>query len=91
MENALYRDPRISEAAAVGVPDERLGEVVAAVVSVKPAFQGAVTEAALIALAHRRWEYSALLLGSKVTPAINRLPKFAVPEMIVILHTPFSK
>lgn len=67
MENALYRDPRISEAAAVGVPDERLGEVVAAVVSVKPAFQGAVTEAALIALARRRLENLALLRGSKVT------------------------
>lgn len=53
VENALYRDPRILEAAAVGVPDERLGELVAAVVSVKPTFQGSVTEAALIALARK--------------------------------------
>ncbi|KAG5636318.1 hypothetical protein H0H81_008432 [Sphagnurus paluster] len=30
VENALYRDPRVLEAAAVGVPDERLGELVAA-------------------------------------------------------------
>ncbi|TFK75420.1 acetyl-CoA synthetase-like protein [Pluteus cervinus] len=53
VENALYADPRISEAAAVGVPDERLGELVAAVVSVKPAFQGRVTEASLVALARK--------------------------------------
>ncbi|KAF8070124.1 hypothetical protein FPV67DRAFT_1003106 [Lyophyllum atratum] len=53
VENAIYQDPRILEAAAVGVPDERLGELVAAVVSVRPAFQGSVTEAALIALARK--------------------------------------
>lgn len=56
VENALYADPRILEAAAVGVPDERLGELVAAVVSVKPPFQGRVTEAALIALARKRYD-----------------------------------
>ncbi|RDB16970.1 2-succinylbenzoate--CoA ligase [Hypsizygus marmoreus] len=72
VENALYEDSRVLEAAAVGVPDERLGELVAAVVSVKPAFQGAVTEAALIALARKR------------------LPRFAVPVMIVVLDEPFE-
>jgi acyl-CoA synthetase (AMP-forming)/AMP-acid ligase II len=54
VENALYADPRILEAAAVGVPDERLGELVAAVVSVKPAYQGHVTEAALIDTTRQR-------------------------------------
>ncbi|KAG6837737.1 hypothetical protein H0H93_003539 [Arthromyces matolae] len=53
VENALYRDPRISEAAAVGVPDERLGELVAAVVSVKPAHWGNVSEASLIGAAQK--------------------------------------
>ncbi|KAG6849878.1 hypothetical protein H0H93_004096 [Arthromyces matolae] len=53
VENALYRDPRVSEAAAVGVPDDRLGELVAAVVSVKPAYRGAVTGASLIATARK--------------------------------------
>ncbi|TFK44712.1 hypothetical protein BDQ12DRAFT_742029 [Crucibulum laeve] len=51
VENALYADPRVLEAAAVGVPDERLGELVAAVVSIKPEWQGRVTEATLIAQA----------------------------------------
>ncbi|ESK97065.1 long-chain-fatty-acid-- ligase [Moniliophthora roreri MCA 2997] len=48
VENALYLDPRVMEAGAVGVPDTRLGELVAAVVSIKPAFRGAVTESSLI-------------------------------------------
>ncbi|KAF8658333.1 hypothetical protein AX16_002100 [Volvariella volvacea WC 439] len=72
VENALYADPRILEAAAVGVPDERLGELVAAVVSVKPTYQGRVTESSLIALTR------------------TRLPRFAVPVMIVILNQPFE-
>lgn len=54
MENALYADPRVLEAAAVGVPDERLGELVAAVVSIKPAYQGHVSESALIDITRRR-------------------------------------
>lgn len=35
MENAFYADSRISEVAVVGIPDERLGELVAAVVSLR--------------------------------------------------------
>lgn len=54
VENALYADPRVLEAAAVGVPDKRLGELVAAVVSVKPAYIGKVTESSLIEGARKR-------------------------------------
>lgn len=54
VENVLYSDERIAEAAAVGVPDHRLGELVAAVVTVKPAFRGRVTEESLISLAQQR-------------------------------------
>lgn len=54
IENALYQDPRVSEVAAVGVPDERLGELVTAVVSVKPAYRSIVTEATLMELARKR-------------------------------------
>lgn len=35
MENAFYADPRVLEVAAVGVPDERLGEIVAVIVSLR--------------------------------------------------------
>ncbi|KAI3605858.1 long-chain-fatty-acid--ligase [Moniliophthora roreri] len=80
VENALYRDPRIFEAAAVGVPDRRLGELVAALVTLKSAYRGKgqVTEAELLALARKH------------------LPRFAVPVMILIRegdfeHTPSEK
>lgn len=54
VENALYTDARVLEAAAVSVPDKRLGELVAAVVSVKPAYRGKVTESSLIEGARKR-------------------------------------
>ncbi|KAJ6593920.1 hypothetical protein B0H19DRAFT_40733 [Mycena capillaripes] len=54
VENALYSDSRVVEAVAVGVPDERLGELVAAVVFVDPEFRGQVTEASLMAIAESR-------------------------------------
>ncbi|KAF9462626.1 hypothetical protein BDZ94DRAFT_713673 [Collybia nuda] len=53
VENALYADERVYEAAAVGVPHKRLGEVVAAVVYVKPENRGQVTEASLMAIASK--------------------------------------
>jgi acyl-CoA synthetase (AMP-forming)/AMP-acid ligase II len=53
VENTLYADDRVSEAAAVGVPDIRLGELVAAVVSIKPGNEE-ITEASLIKLAQKR-------------------------------------
>jgi len=73
VENALYVDERVMEAAAVGVPHPRLGEVVAAVVSVKPIFRSQVTEASLIAT------------------AAKKLPKFAVPVLVVIQHEELEK
>ena len=54
MENALYADPRVLEAAAVGVPDERLGELVVALVSVRPDYKGQVTEVMLLTQARNR-------------------------------------
>ncbi|PPQ77756.1 hypothetical protein CVT25_011191 [Psilocybe cyanescens] len=53
VENAIYTDERVLEVAAVGVPDMRLGELVAAIVSIKPAYYGKVTEASLISLAQK--------------------------------------
>jgi acyl-CoA synthetase (AMP-forming)/AMP-acid ligase II len=67
VENSLYSDPRVYEVAAVGVPDERLGEQVAAVVSVKPAYQGRVTEAELIALSRRRYSSYKFSHGMSLT------------------------
>ncbi|KAL0575747.1 hypothetical protein V5O48_006234 [Marasmius crinis-equi] len=72
VENVLYMDSRIMEAAAVGVPDPRLGELVTAVVSVKSPFRGTVTENSLIELARKK------------------LPRFAVPVMIIVRDEPFE-
>jgi acyl-CoA synthetase (AMP-forming)/AMP-acid ligase II len=36
VENAFYADNCVAEAAAIGVPDERLGELVGVIVSLHP-------------------------------------------------------
>lgn len=50
VENALYRDERIKDAAVVPVPDAHLGELVAAVVVTKPQYHGQVSSTELMAL-----------------------------------------
>jgi acyl-CoA synthetase (AMP-forming)/AMP-acid ligase II len=54
VENALFTDG-VLEVAAVAVPDKKLGELVAAVVSVKPEYQDKITEESLIALARTQF------------------------------------
>ncbi|KAK0452867.1 uncharacterized protein EV420DRAFT_1557142 [Desarmillaria tabescens] len=53
VENALYTEPGVLEAAAVGVPDERLGELVTALVTIKPGYHGRVNEKKLLAIAEK--------------------------------------
>lgn len=60
VEDALYYDERLAEVAAVGVPDDKLGELVAAVVSTKPAFHGRVKESELLELARSKLPYFAV-------------------------------
>ena len=40
VEEVLYTPPKVSEAAVVGVPDERLGEEIKAYLTLKPGEQG---------------------------------------------------
>jgi len=49
VENALFTEG-VREVAAVAVPDKRLGELVAAVVSIKPEYRDKITEESLITL-----------------------------------------
>jgi acyl-CoA synthetase (AMP-forming)/AMP-acid ligase II len=78
VENALYADDRVLEAAAVGVPDKRLGEQVTSVVSIKPAHHGRVTEGSVIAIAQKRCVHvhlsSSRLMGIR-KPAEARCPR----------------
>ncbi|KIK68614.1 hypothetical protein GYMLUDRAFT_36078 [Collybiopsis luxurians FD-317 M1] len=53
VQNTLYADEGVLEVAAVGVPDARLGELVTALVTVKPSHKGKVTEASLMNLARK--------------------------------------
>lgn len=55
VEDALYHDERLAQVAAVGVPDEKLGELVVVVVSTKPAYHGQVRESELLELARKRY------------------------------------
>ncbi|PBK62420.1 acetyl-CoA synthetase-like protein [Armillaria solidipes] len=51
VENVLYSVPGISEAALVGIPDERMDELAAALVTVRPEYKGAISEECLLAKA----------------------------------------
>ncbi|KAG7440416.1 long-chain-fatty-acid-CoA ligase [Guyanagaster necrorhizus] len=53
VENALYTEPGVLEAAAVGVPDKRLGELVTALVTLKPSYRGRITEKKLLETARK--------------------------------------
>ncbi|KAI0053621.1 acetyl-CoA synthetase-like protein [Auriscalpium vulgare] len=54
VENAVSADHRLLEVAAVGVPDRRLGELVAVVASVKAEYRGRVYEEEVIRAASQR-------------------------------------
>ncbi|KAK0467482.1 hypothetical protein IW261DRAFT_1574120 [Armillaria novae-zelandiae] len=51
VENVLYSVPGVSEAALVGIPDELMDELAAALVTVRPEYKGTVTEEYLLAKA----------------------------------------
>jgi len=91
VENALYSDPRVAEAAVVGIPHPRLGEQVAAVVSVRPANRGQLTEKGLIASAQKKSVAVCSCQDCHSIVFVLRLPKFAVPVMVLILDRPLGE
>ncbi|HRO03962.1 MAG TPA: fatty acid--CoA ligase, partial [Terricaulis sp.] len=51
-ENALFRDPNIADVAVIGVPDEKWGEAVKALVVLKPGCTASAEEIIQNARAH---------------------------------------
>jgi acyl-CoA synthetase (AMP-forming)/AMP-acid ligase II len=72
----------VLEAAAVGVPDKRLGELPVAIVTLKKGHEGTVQEQELLKAAEARC--ASPTMGREETLNLHRLPKFAVPVMVII-------
>ncbi|KAK0455656.1 uncharacterized protein EV420DRAFT_1272222 [Desarmillaria tabescens] len=53
VENALYTEPAVLEAAAVRVPDDRLCQLVTALVTLKPGYHGKISEEKLLETARK--------------------------------------
>jgi fatty-acyl-CoA synthase len=70
VENRLYEHPAVNEAAVIGVPDERWGETVKAVIVVKPGHT--VEESELIAFAREGLAHYKCPTSVDVVPAIPR-------------------
>jgi acyl-CoA synthetase (AMP-forming)/AMP-acid ligase II len=67
VENILYSHPSVLEAAVIGIPDEKWGEAVKAVVSLKPGFKA--TESDIINYCKR------YIAGYKVPKSIDFVPE----------------
>ncbi|HYR25671.1 MAG TPA: long-chain fatty acid--CoA ligase [Aquabacterium sp.] len=74
VEAILYHHPAIQEACVIAAQDPRRGETVKAVVVLKPAQVGQVTEAELIAWAH---EHMAAYKSPRLVSIVDHLPKSA--------------
>jgi fatty-acyl-CoA synthase len=70
LENLLSQHEAVLESAAIGVPDEKWGERPLMIVTLKPEFQGQVTEEELKAF-------------MKKGAAEGKLPKYGVPDRYV--------
>ncbi|ORY34955.1 putative long-chain-fatty-acid--CoA ligase [Naematelia encephala] len=75
IENALYADPRIGEAVAIGIPDNILGERVGAIVSLRT-IENHIPKATETDL---------------IYTVSSKLGRRAVPEIILIWHGPLPR
>jgi acyl-CoA synthetase (AMP-forming)/AMP-acid ligase II len=77
VENAIYGHPAVAEVAVIGVPSEKWGEEVKAIVAVKPGQE--VTEADIIAWARER---IAAFKAPKSVEFIEALPRNASGKIL---------
>src|SRR5262245_54922747 len=83
VEDCLYQHPGVAEAAVIGVPDEKWGETIKALVVLRP--EATVTEAELVAfcrsrLAHFKCPTSLELREALPRTATGKLQKFRLRE-----------
>jgi acyl-CoA synthetase (AMP-forming)/AMP-acid ligase II len=89
VENALYKDDRILQAAAVGIPDARLGELVAAIVHSSLHFETGYLRSLCLRRSHPSGYR--LLRYHRADVAFSRLPRFAVPSLVIVRDEPLGK
>jgi fatty-acyl-CoA synthase len=83
VEDCLYQHPAVAEAAVIGVPDEKWGETIKALVVLRPG--GEATAADLIAfcrgrMAHYKCPTSIELRDALARTATGKLQKFKLRE-----------
>ena len=78
VEQVIYQHPSVGEAAVIGVPDDKWGEAVKAIIGLKPEYKGKVTEKEIIDFCKSR------LAGFKKPKSVDfldELPKNAIGKI----------
>ena len=91
IEEALYKHPKVMEAAVVAKPDDKWGETPCAFVTPKPAFEGDITAEEIIAfcrdhLAHYKTPKH-VVFGPLPKTSTGKIQKFILRERAVEVHT----
>jgi fatty-acyl-CoA synthase len=79
VENTLYEHPAVHEACIIAVPDDKRGENVMALLVLKPAFKGQVTEQEVIDWSRERM---AVYKAPRIVRFVDTLPKSGTGKIL---------